>query len=117
MGLLFSFKSNAQIVTNFAGSGSAGSADGTGAAASFNGPVGLSIDASGNIYVADRDHHRIRKITPAGVVSTFAGSGSAGSTNGTGTAASFRKPNDLAVDVVGNVYIADSENHMKVVKK
>ena len=111
MGLLFSLKSNAQIVTNFAGSGSAGSADGTGAAASFNGPVGLSIDASGNIYVADRDHHRIRKITPAGVVSTFAGSGSAGSTNGTGTAASFRKPNDLAVDAAGNVYIADSENH------
>ena len=77
------------VVSTFAGSGSVGSANGVGAAASFNYPYGLATDSSGNIYVADTGAHLIRKITPAGVVSTLAGSGTAGLTNGTGLAASF----------------------------
>lgn len=96
----------------FAGSGSAGSADGTGTAASFNQPLGATVDALGNIYVAEGGSHRIRKITPGGVVTTFAGSGAQGFTNGTGTAASFYHPVGLASDVSGNIYVADEDNNV-----
>ncbi|PCJ66274.1 MAG: hypothetical protein COA58_05725, partial [Bacteroidetes bacterium] len=101
----------AGVVTTFAGS-SAGSADGTGTAAQFNDPRGVAVDASGNVYVADRRNHNIRKISPAGVVTTLAGnSGSAGSADGTGSSAQFRYPHGVAVDVNGNVYVADHGNH------
>ena len=110
--VLISFQVHAQVVSTFVGAGSSGNSNGTGTSASFNGTVGLSVDASGNIYVADRENHLIRKITPAGVVSRFAGSGSAGSANGTGTSASFRKPHDIAIDQSGNVYVADHDNHL-----
>jgi hypothetical protein len=103
---------SAGVVTTFAGSGSQGSADGTGTAATFNRPTGVAVDGSGNVYVADRDNHLIRKITSAGVVTTFAGSGSAGSTNGTVTEASFYFPAGVAVDGSGNVYVADRDNHL-----
>ena len=63
-------------VTTLAGSGSLGSADGTGTAASFDNPRGVAVDGSGNVYVADTEGHLIRKITSAGVVTTLAGSGS-----------------------------------------
>jgi sugar lactone lactonase YvrE len=99
------------VVTTLAGSGSAGNADGSGAAASFNNPRGVTVDAFGNIYVADHGNHKIRKITPAGTVSTLAGSGTLGSTDGIGTAASFRFPHSVAVDVFGNVYVADKSNN------
>jgi hypothetical protein len=87
-----------------------GSVDGTGAAASFNGPLGLAVDASGNMYVADANNSTIRKITAAGVVSTLAGTAVLGSTDGTGAAARFNTPTSVAVDASGNVYVADSYN-------
>lgn len=102
---------SAGVVSTLAGSGVSGSANGTGAAASFTFPMGVAVDASGNVYVADHNANRIRKITPAGVVSTFAGSGVQGSADGTGTAASFNSPAGIALDGSGNVYIADYNNH------
>ena len=102
---------SAGVVTTFAGSGSAGSTDATGTAASFNFPTGVAVDAGGNVYVADASSHKIRKITSAGAVTTIAGSGSIGSTDATGTAASFNYPYGVAVDAAGNVYVADNSNH------
>lgn len=88
-----------------------GYADGTGSAANFSGPAGLAIDASGNIFVAEEGNHKIRKVTPAGVVTTFAGSGS-GFADGTGTSAAFNLPTALAFDASGNLFVADFGNHM-----
>jgi sugar lactone lactonase YvrE len=98
-------------VTTLAGSGNAGFADGNGTSASFNSPAGVAVDANGNVYVTDWENHRIRKITPSGNVTTLAGSGNASFADGQGTSASFNHPAGVAVDAVGNVYIADIENH------
>ena len=100
-----------QEVTTFAGSGSYGDTDGTGAAASFRFPHGVAIDAVGNVYVADRNNYKIRIITPTGEVSTLAGSGSAGNADGLGTAASFNQPIGIAIDATGYIYVADVSNH------
>ena len=106
---------SAGVVTTFAGKTSSyptsGYADGTGSDARFNGIYGLAVDTSGNVYAADCYNNTIRKTTPAGVVSTLAGSGiaAAGSADGTGTAATFNCPN-IAVDTSGNVYAADYYN-------
>jgi sugar lactone lactonase YvrE len=100
----------AGVVITLAGmAGSSGSADGTGSAARFSGPSGISVDAAGTIYVGDSFNHTIRRVTPAGVVSTFAGMvGFSGGTNGTGSAARFFNPIGVAVARFGGtVYVAD----------
>ena len=97
--------------TTLAGSGIAGYADGAGSAAKFNKPYGITVDASGNLYVTDAGNNRIRKITPAGVVSTFAGDGTAGYADGVGTAAKFNYPHGITIDRSGNLYVADSRNN------
>ncbi|MBL9214422.1 MAG: hypothetical protein JNG83_02990 [Opitutaceae bacterium] len=101
-------------VTTFAGTvGVAGGADGTGTAASFNSPQGPAVDAEGNLYVAEYGNHTIRKLTPAGVVTTLAGTaGTAGTADGTGSAARFTNPSGVGVDAAGNVYVADTGNHV-----
>ncbi len=98
------------VVSTFAGSTVPGSADGQGIAASFNGPFALAIDPADTLYVSDRAGFLIRKITPAGLVSTFAGSGAAASVDGLGVAASFVGPNGIALDSSGNVFVADTDN-------
>lgn len=98
-------------VRTLAGSGSSGEDDGTGSSANFNNPTGVAVDASGNVCVADRDNHKIRKISPSGEVSTLAGSGFAGDDDGTGDSASFRYPSGVALDASGNVYVADQGNN------
>ncbi len=96
----------------FAGSGGESSSkDGTGTAASFLNPNGVAMDGSGNVYVADTGNQTIRKITPAGVVTTLAGSvGAIGSTDGIGSAARFYYPRGIAVDTAGELFVADSGN-------
>src|SRR6185437_12055449 len=105
----------AGVVTTFAGSstGASGFTDATGTSARFNNPAGLAIDASGNIFVADNANNAIREISPAGVVTTFAGStsGTSGTTNATGTSARFRNPAGIAFDGSGNLYVADYTNN------
>ena len=97
-------------VTTLAGTAFAtGSANGGGAAAQFNGPRGITADSAGNLYVADRGNGTIRKITPAGVVTTLAGTpGVFGSADGSGAAAQFFGMDGIAADTAGNLYVADS---------
>ena len=110
-GPLFSYQFTA-VVSTYAGSGAATSVNGTGVAASFMGPRGLAIDASGNLYVTEFGSGTIRKITTGGVVTTLAGSGKPGSDDGIGTAASFKFPGYLAIDALNNIYVADDENYL-----
>jgi sugar lactone lactonase YvrE len=104
----------AGVVTTLAGQPMvAGSADGTGGAAQFSDPTGITVDASGNVYVADNGNDTVRKIAPGGVVTTLAGSaGVAGSAGGTGPAASFSSPAGVGADSSGNVYVADAGNDL-----
>ena len=100
-------------VTTVAGlAGSQGHADGPGPAARFYHPVGLALAATGTLYVTDADNHTIRKMTPAGEVTTLAGAaGRKGSADGSGTAAQFNLPQGVAVDAHGTLYVADTGNH------
>lgn len=101
-------------VTTLAGTtGQPGSADGMGASAKFNFDViaGVAVDAGGNVYVADSGNHTIRKISPEGMVTTLAGSaGVSGSSDGTGTATSFKYPRRLTIDTHGNLYVTTDDN-------
>ncbi len=102
----------ANIITIFAGfPNSQGKANGQGESASFLYPTGLAVDPTGNIYVADSENALIREITPTGLVSTFAGTGSQGSSNGPVASATFYFPNGVALDPTGNVYVADNSNN------
>ncbi|UOQ97723.1 hypothetical protein MUN81_21150 [Hymenobacter sp. 5317J-9] len=102
----------AGAVTTVAGAaGNQGRADGPAASARFFHPVGLALDAGGNLYVADADNHTIRRISPAGEVSTLAGTaGVKGAVDGA-AAARFNLPHGVAADAAGNVYVADTDNH------
>ena len=114
----------AGVVSTLAGSGTPGYANGTGTAAEFDNPQALALDGNGNIYVADRTNNVIRKVTPAGVVTTFAGLvpatqtlyqeesiATVGYLDGAGSAALFNTPKSIAVDASGNVYVADIGNY------
>ncbi len=103
----------AGVVTTFAGRpGVPGAADGNWADARFDSPAAIHYDSSGNLFVADQGNHVIRKITPAGEVSTYAGlAGSPGSADGTGAAARFNSPAALWVNPDGVMYVTDTNNH------
>ncbi|MCF0061773.1 hypothetical protein MUK70_21260 [Dyadobacter chenwenxiniae] len=99
-------------VSTLAGSGIYGFADGDGKDAAFSDAYGLTTDAAGNVYVADGNNNRIRKITPHGIVTTVAGDSIFGSNDGSVSEALFSYPHGLVVDGNGNVFVADSGNSL-----
>lgn len=105
-------KAHAQQVSTLAGSGGqSGFLDAMGAAARFNEPTAIAADRSGNLYIADKLNHRIRRCSPSGHVTTFAGSGVPGATDGPVATASFYEPSGIACDTLGNVYVCDTRNY------
>ena len=100
------------VSTTLAGTGQVpGSLDGTGAGAGFNGPTDLAMDGVGNLYVVDAGNQTIRKVTPAGVVTTIAGvAGTAGYLDGAADTALFDGPSALVLDQYGDIYVADTGN-------
>lgn len=96
-------------VSTLAGSGSAGYADGSRAAARFNAPRGVAVDRAGYVYVADSNSNRVRRVSPSGAVATIAGTGVAGGADGRGDTATFRGPRACAVDYSGNLYVSDGQ--------
>jgi len=106
------FGTNAAVTTLAGTAGQNGSIDGPGGAARFHFPYGLAVDSAGNIYAVDRSNDDIRKITPAGTVTTLAGvPGQTGGVDGTGAAAQFNRPEDLTVDPEGNIYVVEFSNN------
>lgn len=86
-------------------------ADGTGNAARFNAPYAIALSQDGDLYISDSENNRIRKVTLEGVVTTIAGVGVSGIADGPGNQAQFSSPRGIAVDTLGNVYVADSLNN------
>ncbi|SFE76482.1 NHL repeat-containing protein [Paenibacillus algorifonticola] len=103
-------------LTTLAGNGEAGYSDGKQGEARFSSPTGIAVDAEGNVYVADTLNHVIRRITPEGAVSTFAGQAPSGETgdyvDGAAAQARFNEPTGLAFDETGRLFVADSGNHI-----
>ena len=103
------------FVTTFVGTGSAGSVNGTGTGASINSPTDVACDFEGNIYIVENAGCRIRKVTPSGITSTYAGSGNAEFANGYGTNASFKYPGGIAIDSVRNIiYVSEDQVIRKI---
>lgn len=100
-------------VTTFAGGSAPGRADGVGTAATFNNPAGITFDGAGNLFVSETTTNLIRRIVIAtATVSTLAGSGTAGSTDGVGTAASFSFPWGITSDGAGTLYVAEATTNI-----
>ncbi len=103
------------IITTAAGDGTAGDGgdDGPAAAAQLDSPSGVAADADGNLYIADTNNHRIRKVDALGIITTVAGDGTAGfgGDDGEAAAAQLNAPAGIVVDAAGNLYVADSDNH------
>ncbi|MDR6370653.1 sugar lactone lactonase YvrE [Chryseobacterium bernardetii] len=98
-------------VSTLAGDGTQGFADGSPNIVKFNGINDLIVDAFGNIYVSDFYNNRIRKVSPSGDVSTFAGNGTAGFADGDNATAQFKNPAGIAIDKEGIIYVADQNNN------
>lgn len=111
--LVLSYNAQAQIITTYAGTGSHGyTGDGGPATAARISSYDVAIDKHGNLFIADGGNNRVRKVTPNGIISTFAGTGVAGFSGdgGPATAAQLWQPIAIATDTVGNVYVADGQN-------
>jgi sugar lactone lactonase YvrE len=102
----------AGVVTTFAG-GQVGFQNGTGSNARFNTPQGVAIDASGNLYVCDAGNNVIRMISPAGAVTTLAGTGVAGHTDGSAASAQFNFPERIVIDAGGNLFVTDNDSYIR----
>ena len=102
------------IITTFAGTSIAGFGgdDGAATAAMLNHPQGLAFDSVGNLYIADAGNNRIRKVTPGGIITTFAGAGASGCSNGSGDplSATLTNPTGITFDPSGNLFISDTGN-------
>lgn len=99
------------LVSTFVGNGSPGERDGTGTQAQLRQPAGIAVDRENTLYVTEWTGHRIRKVTPQGVVTTLAGSGTPGFLDGPPTQARFNTPDGITVDAVGNLYVTEFSNH------
>jgi sugar lactone lactonase YvrE len=98
-------------VTTFAGTGTQGLANGSALSSTFFHPGALTFDATGNLFVSELGNNTIRKITPDGTVSTYAGTGAVGSADGNAASATFQQPNGLVFDSSGSLYVADQLNN------